>query len=83
MPNGTPSHDTFNRFFSVLDPNEFENAFQRWMKEAYAQVVRDVISIDGKTKRGINGIDIVATHIVRAWSNESEIALGQLKTDSK
>jgi len=24
LPNGIPSHDTFNRFFSSLDPIEFE-----------------------------------------------------------
>jgi hypothetical protein len=27
LPNGIPSHDTFNRFFSALDPDEFEQAF--------------------------------------------------------
>jgi hypothetical protein len=27
LPNGIPSHDTFNRFFSALDPEEFEEAF--------------------------------------------------------
>ena len=27
LPNGIPSHDTFNRFFSALDPEAFENAF--------------------------------------------------------
>jgi hypothetical protein len=24
LPNGIPSHDTFNRFFSALDPEAFE-----------------------------------------------------------
>jgi len=33
LPNGIPSHDTFNRFFSALDPEEFEQAFLSWIKE--------------------------------------------------
>jgi hypothetical protein len=33
LPNGIPSHDTFNRFFSALDPDEFEQAFQSWIKD--------------------------------------------------
>ena len=27
LPNGIPPHDTFNRFFSALDPVEFERCF--------------------------------------------------------
>jgi hypothetical protein len=27
LPSGIPSHDTFNRFFSALDPVAFEEAF--------------------------------------------------------
>jgi len=27
LPNGIPSHDTFNRFFSSLDPSASEEAF--------------------------------------------------------
>ena len=31
LPNGIPTHDTFNRFFSAVDPNEFENCFLDWI----------------------------------------------------
>lgn len=27
LPNGIPTHDTFNRFFAALDPAEFEAGF--------------------------------------------------------
>jgi hypothetical protein len=30
LSDGIPSHDTFNRFFSALDPDEFEGAFTVW-----------------------------------------------------
>ena len=29
LPNGIPSHDTFNRFFAVLDPDKFETIFRK------------------------------------------------------
>ena len=32
LPNGIPSHDTFNRLFSALDPDEFEKCFLNWIK---------------------------------------------------
>lgn len=45
-----PSHDTFNRFFSMLDPNEFERNFRDWIKDIMHGVnYRGQIAIDGKT----------------------------------
>ncbi len=32
LPNGIPSHDTFGRIFSRLDPLILENNFQSWVK---------------------------------------------------
>ena len=31
LPNGIPSHDTFNDVFSRLDPDAFERCFRAWM----------------------------------------------------
>ena len=31
LPNGIPSHDTFGRVFSRLDPEQLERCFQKWM----------------------------------------------------
>ncbi|GHU72949.1 hypothetical protein FACS189413_16750 [Bacteroidia bacterium] len=52
LPNGIPSHDTFNRFFSALDPEAFEQAFLSWIKDISELTDGDVISIDGKTLCG-------------------------------
>ena len=30
LPNGIPSHDTFSRVFSLLDPQEFQSCFLSW-----------------------------------------------------
>src|SRR5689334_17699021 len=31
LPNGIPSHDTFNRVFAALDPSAFQDAFTSWI----------------------------------------------------
>ena len=32
LPNGIPSHDTFNRVFSAIDSKQFELCFIEWVK---------------------------------------------------
>ena len=42
-----PSHDTFNRFFSIFDPKGFEEIFRNWVREIVGEV-KGVVAIDGK-----------------------------------
>lgn len=49
LPGGIPSHDTFGRVFSVLDPDAFERRFTAWMKSLAAG--GKLIAIDGKSIR--------------------------------
>jgi predicted transposase YbfD/YdcC len=84
LPNGIPSHDTFNRFFSALDPEEFEAAFLSWIKDISELTQGDVISIDGKTLRGSReGNSKRAVHIISAWSRANQLSLGQVKVNEK
>ncbi|KAA6341666.1 hypothetical protein EZS27_010534 [termite gut metagenome] len=84
LPNGIPSHDTFNRFFSALDPDEFEQAFLSWIKAISNLTEGDVVSIDGKTICGSReGDSKRAVHIVSAWSKANQLSLGQVKVDEK
>ena len=32
LSNGVPSHDTFGRVFSRIDPKQFQNCFMEWVK---------------------------------------------------
>jgi predicted transposase YbfD/YdcC len=32
LPHGIPAHDTFNRVFAALDPQQFPACFVRWRK---------------------------------------------------
>ena len=42
-----PSHDTFNRVFSLLSPDELEKGFRTWIREICGKY-RGLVSIDGK-----------------------------------
>ena len=56
LPNGIPSHDTFNRVISTLCPDKFEACFSNWVS-SLIEATGEVISIDGKTICGakVNG----------------------------
>ena len=85
-----PSHDTFNRFFSIIKPEYFELIFRNWVKQV-CQEVKGVIAIDGKLMRGPSKCDGEHTTgkegfklwMVSAWSAANGISLGQVKVDDK
>lgn len=85
-----PSHDTFNRFFSLLHPGYFERVFRHWMFEI-CEKYEGVVAIDGKTIRGASkctsdhpaGSSGFKLHMVSAWATENGISLGQLKVNEK
>ena len=84
LPGGIPSHDTFNRIFSLIAPEEFTKCFVAWSK-ALAQKIEGVVAIDGKTLRRSfdSASQTSALHMVSAWSSENELVLGQIRTDTK
>ncbi len=83
LPNGIPSHDTFNRFFSALDPDKFEECFRKWVSSIGIESNGDVVSIDGKSIRGAKTSATSAIHIVSAWSKNGGVTLGQKAIESK
>lgn len=84
LPNGIPSHDTFGRFFMLLDPAAFQDCFIGWVR-AIHETVQGVVAIDGKTVRRSHdrGKAKKAIHLVSAWATDNGVALGQVKTDDK
>jgi hypothetical protein len=89
LPSGIPSHDTFNRVFSALDPEELERGFVAWVSSIAKLMAGQVVSIDGKTLRGASepskkGPDKKAiVHMVSAWANTNSLVLGQRRVDEK
>lgn len=84
LPNGIPSHDTFERVLNRLNPSEFRKSFASWTK-SIAGIFTDVIAIDGQTHRGArkNGELKSPIHMVSAWATGLRLVLGQIKVDEK
>ena len=82
LPNGIPSHDTFGRVFSLLDPDQFATCFMDWVCSVRELAQGEVVAIDGKTLRGChdraNGRGPL--HMVSA--TENRMVLGQTRTSA-
>lgn len=74
LPNGIPSHDTFGRVFSLLDPDGFRRCFVRWVESLQLVEMGDVVAIDGKTiRRSLDAAKGDApVHMVNSWASEAE-----------
>ena len=52
LPNGIPSHDTFERVFDRLKPQAFQACFREWVQAVSEALQIKHVAIDGKTLRG-------------------------------
>jgi len=84
LANGLPSHDTFNRLFRDLDPEQFRDSFQRFMAQ-FSEQLQGVVAIDGKVLR--RSFDRASgkspLHMVSAWGCRQRLVLAQIATDAK
>jgi predicted transposase YbfD/YdcC len=85
LPNGIPSHDTFERVFSKLDPVALQRCLLSWVKAVSGELKIDHIAIDGKTLRhsGSPMRDLGALHLVSAWATQQKLSLGQVAVGDK
>jgi len=90
LPNGIPSHDTFNRVLARLDPKQLGDVLQALLELVKANCPKptagpEIVAIDGKTLRG--SVEIAAgksgIHMVSAWANAAQLVLGQVKVDDR
>jgi predicted transposase YbfD/YdcC len=78
LPNGIPSHDTFERVFTRLDPDAFADRFGRWMSELCESTGLVHVAVDGKSARHSPKDTFTGClHLVSAWAVESRLVLGQ------
>jgi predicted transposase YbfD/YdcC len=83
LRSGIPSHDTFNRVFAALDPQQFLDCFLRWTQALRQAVPQEIVALDGKAlRRALNG-DQSVKYIVSAWAESNGLVLGQLKVADK
>jgi predicted transposase YbfD/YdcC len=79
LPGGIPSHDTFYRVFTRLDPAAFADRVGRWMAAACEATGLTPIAIDGKSaRRAKAGTATGCLHTVSAWATANGLTLGQV-----
>jgi predicted transposase YbfD/YdcC len=87
LPNGIPSHDTFRRVLTLIDPERFERCFLGWVRSVFrpdAAAPRQ-IAIDGKTvRRSFDRQDGRSPlHLVSAFATEHGLVLAQRAAEAK
>jgi predicted transposase YbfD/YdcC len=85
LPNGVPSHDTFERVFQRLDPHAFQRCFLGWLQSLHRQSGGEHFAIDGKTLRrsGSPKNGLGPLHLVSVWATAANLSLGQVAVDEK
>jgi hypothetical protein len=85
LPNGIPSHDTFRRVFSILEPDVLRVCLNEYGKDVVGLLSEKQICFDGKklkgvspTSRGNRGL-----YILNSWVAENRICIGQKRVDDK
>lgn len=85
LPNGIPSHDTFNRVFQLLDYQSLDACLGKYGRTLLDFIAEKQICLDGKklrgtspTLRGNQGL-----YLLSAWVSENKICLGQRKVEDK
>jgi predicted transposase YbfD/YdcC len=83
LPNGIPSHDTFERVFDCINPKAFQDCFLKWVEAVAADLRIKHVAIDGKTLRGSGSAKLGPLHLVSAWATAQHLSLGQVAVDAK
>ena len=85
LPHGIPSADTFRRLFERMNPKQFEQCFEQWVKQLVNELGIQVVAIDGKKLRGSYDREsgTKALHLVSAWATEHRLVLAQSKVQDK
>lgn len=83
LPNGIPSHDTFNRVFSAIKPEDFLECFAQWTEGLRSALGREIVALDGKAQRRACNKGQGIPYVVSAWASTCGLTLGQVKVDEK
>ena len=83
LPNGIPSHDTFNRVFSAIKPEAFLECFAQWTEGLRSALGREIVALDGKAQRRACNKGQGIPYVVSAWASTCGLTLGQVKVDEK
>ena len=83
LASGVPSHDTFSRVFSRLDPVAFSACLIKWVDSLQLSLKGQGVHLDGKVLR--RSFDAAAgknaLNVVTAWASDLHLCLGQLPVE--
>ncbi len=85
LENGVPSHDTYNRVISLLEPANFQACVLEWITAFIGGKLNkeDILSIDGKQLRGSKKTNLKAVHMLNVWSHKHGLCLASTAIESK
>lgn len=83
LPNGVPSHDTFNRVFAALDPEKFLEVFAAWVQSWREAIPGEIVAMDGKALRRALKEGQNPQYVISAWAEGNGLVLGQAKVSEK
>jgi len=85
LPNGIPSHDTFNRVLQLIDPEQLTTCLTEDASILMEAVKGKLINMDGKKMRGVSpkSRGNKGLFILSAWVGKDRLCLGQKKVDGK
>jgi predicted transposase YbfD/YdcC len=84
LPNGIPSHDTFNRVFALVSPRVLQEILVPWLHQQRG-LPGSLVHIDGKAMRRTRSKagKLGPLYVVSAWASEAGLTLGQVSVDEK
>ena len=85
LPNGVPSHDTFNRVFQLMEPDVLRACLSSHGRSLVDVLAEKQVCFDGKKLKGVSPTSKgnAGLYIVNAWVSENKICVGQKKVDGK
>lgn len=85
LPNGIPSHDTFNRVLQMIEPQQLTDCMAADAQDLIESVRGKLISFDGKKMRGVSpkSRGNKGLFILSAWVGENRLCIGQQKVEDK
>lgn len=87
VSSGVPSHDTFRRVLSLLNPSQLEQVVIDWTEGVRLKNKRKsfrLVILDGKALKGVPWkVNDQQLYVLNAWDAESDLFLGQLTIGEK
>lgn len=85
LPNGIPSHDTFNRVLQIIEPEQLSKCLREDASGLLGNLEGKLINFDGKKLKGTSpkSRGNLGLYVLSAWVSENRLCIGQKKVKDK